>query len=58
MARRVGLGISRALCDGVAPLRQAGLPALPRVAFHVLPGRQGESDFVTRARELLVAQFA
>ena len=47
-----------ALCDGVVPLRQAGLPALPRVAFHVLPARRGESDFVARARELLVTQFA
>lgn len=61
-ALAAGLGVAclneSALCDGVAPLRQAGLPALPRVAFHVLSGRQGESDFVTRARELLVAQFA
>ncbi|MGJ7523588.1 LysR family transcriptional regulator [Variovorax sp. LT1P1] len=61
-ALAAGLGVAclneSALCDGVVPLRQAGLPALPRVAFHVLPTRQGESDFVARARELLVAQFA
>ena len=61
-ALAAGLGVAclneSALCDGVVPLRLAGLPALPRVAFHVLPARQGESDFVTRARELLVAQFA
>jgi DNA-binding transcriptional LysR family regulator len=61
-ALAAGLGVAclneSALCDGVVPLRQAGLPALPRVAFHVLPARQGEGDFVTRARELLVAQFA
>lgn len=61
-ALAAGLGVAclneSALCDGVVPLRLAGLPALPRVAFHVLPARQGESDFVARARELLVAQFA
>ena len=61
-ALAAGLGVAclneSALCDGVAPLRLAGLPALPRVAFHVLPARKGESDFVVRARELLVAQFA
>ena len=61
-ALAAGLGVAclneSALCDGVVPLRLAGLPALPRVAFHVLPARRGESDFVARARELLVAQFA
>ena len=64
-ALAAGLGVAclneSALCDGVVPLRLTGLPALPplpRVAFHVLPARQGESDFVARARELLVAQFA
>ena len=61
-ALAAGLGVAclneSALCDGVVPLRLAGLPALPRVAFHVLPARKGESDFVVRARELLVAQFA
>lgn len=61
-ALAAGLGVAclneSALCDGVVPLRLAGLPALPRIAFHVLPPRQGESDFVARARELLVAQFA
>ena len=61
-ALAAGLGVAclneSALCDGVVSLRQASLPALPRVAFHVLPARWGESDFVARARELLVAQFA
>lgn len=61
-ALAAGLGVAclneSALCDGVMPLRRAGLPALPRIAFQVLPARQGESDFVTLARELLVAQFA
>lgn len=61
-ALAAGLGVAclneSALCDGVVPLRLAGLPALPRVGFHVLPARQGEGDFVARARELLVAQFA
>ena len=61
-ALAAGLGVAclneSALCDGVVPLRQAGLPALPRIAFHVLPARRGESDFVARARELLVTQFA
>lgn len=61
-ALAAGLGVAclneSALCDGVMPLQRAGLPALPRVAFRVLPARQGESDFVTLARELLVAQFA
>jgi DNA-binding transcriptional LysR family regulator len=61
-ALAAGLGVAclneSALCDGVVPLQQAGLPALPRAAFHVLPARSGESDFVARARELLVAQFA
>jgi len=61
-ALAAGLGVAclneSALCDGVVSLRQASLPALPRVAFHVLPARRGESEFVARARELLVAQFA
>lgn len=34
-----------------------GLPALPRVAFHLLGARNGESGFVTRVRELLATEL-
>jgi hypothetical protein len=34
-----------------------GLPALPRVAFQFLPGRRGETGFVTRAREMLATHL-
>jgi DNA-binding transcriptional LysR family regulator len=62
-ALAAGLGVAclneSAMCEGVVPVApQAGLPALPRVAFHFLPARKGETDFVVRARELLVSQFA
>jgi DNA-binding transcriptional LysR family regulator len=62
-ALAAGLGVAclneSALGEGVARLAPPhGLPALPRVAFHLLPPRQGESEFVGRARELLAAQFA
>lgn len=47
-----------ALCEGVARLPPPhGLPALPRVAFHFLPARRGEADFVGRARELLASHL-
>lgn len=62
-ALAAGLGVAclneSALTDGIAPVAVPdGLPALPRVAFYFLPARRGESDFVTRARELLATHFA
>ena len=61
-ALAAGLGVAclnaSALCEGVQALRPgAGLPALPQACFVVLPPREGESDFVRRARELLVEGF-
>ncbi|VTU36472.1 LysR family transcriptional regulator [Variovorax sp. PBL-E5] len=61
-ALAAGLGVAclneSALSEGVARLAPPhGLPALPRVAFHFLPARRGESDFVTRARELLASHL-
>lgn len=57
-ALAAGLGVAclneSAISDGVARLDTPhGLPALPRVAFAFLPGRRGETAFVTRAREML-----
>lgn len=62
-ALAAGLGVAclneSAVCEGVAPLAPPhGLPALPRVAFQLLPGRRGETAFVTRAREMLASQLA
>lgn len=53
-----GLGVAcindSAVVDGVARIAMPhGLPALPRVAFELLPARRGEPAFLTRARELL-----
>jgi DNA-binding transcriptional LysR family regulator len=61
-ALAAGLGVAclneSALCEGVARLPPPhGLPALPRVAFHFLPARRGESEFVARARELLASHL-
>ncbi|MEJ7685511.1 MAG: LysR substrate-binding domain-containing protein [Variovorax sp.] len=61
-ALAAGLGVAclneSALCDGIARLPPPhGLPALPRVAFYVLPARRGETEFVARARELLVSHL-
>ena len=61
-ALAAGLGVAclneSALCEGVARLAAPhGLPALPRVAFHFLPARRGETEFVTRARELLTSHL-
>ncbi|MDM0105057.1 LysR substrate-binding domain-containing protein [Variovorax sp. J22R24] len=61
-ALAAGLGVAclneSALCEGVARLATPhGLPALPRVAFHFLPARRGETEFVTRARELLTSHL-
>ncbi|MDM0077156.1 LysR substrate-binding domain-containing protein [Variovorax sp. J2P1-59] len=61
-ALAAGLGVAclneSALCEGVARLATPhGLPALPRVAFHFLPARRGETEFVTRARDLLTSHL-
>ena len=61
-ALAAGLGVAcineSAATEGVTRLAPPhGLPALPRVAFELLPLRRGEPDFVTRARELLGAHF-
>jgi DNA-binding transcriptional LysR family regulator len=61
-ALAAGLGVAclneSALCEGVARLPSPhGLPALPRVAFHFLPARRGETDFVARARDLLASHL-
>jgi len=62
-ALAAGLGVAclneSVLCEGVTRLAPPhGLPALPRVAFHLLPARAGETAFVGRARQLLASQFA
>lgn len=61
-ALAAGLGVAclneSALSEGVARLATPhGLPALPRVAFEFLPGRRGETAFVTRAREMLATHL-
>jgi len=61
-ALAAGLGVAclneSAVCDGVVRLAAPhGLPALPRVAFQFLPGRRGETEFVTRAREMLATHL-
>ncbi|MGJ7555119.1 LysR family transcriptional regulator [Variovorax sp. RB3P1] len=62
-ALAAGLGVAclneSAISDGVARLAPPhGLPALPRVAFELMPGRRGETPFVTRAREMLATHLA
>lgn len=62
-ALAAGLGMAclneSALAPGIAPLAAPhGLPALPRAAFHLLPPRSGETDFVVRVREVLAGHFA
>ncbi|SFQ01142.1 LysR family transcriptional regulator [Variovorax sp. 770b2] len=61
-ALAAGLGVAclneSAVCEGVARLAAPhGLPALPKVAFQFLPGRRGETAFVTRAREMLATHL-
>ncbi|MDH6169284.1 DNA-binding transcriptional LysR family regulator [Variovorax boronicumulans] len=61
-ALAAGLGVAclneSAVCEGVTRLAPPhGLPALPRVAFQFLPGRRGETAFVTRAREMLATHL-
>ena len=58
-----GLGVAclneSSLAEGMAVLASPhGLPALPRVDFHFLPPRRGESELVGRVRELLAQQLA
>ncbi|MCR6479571.1 LysR substrate-binding domain-containing protein [Variovorax sp. ZS18.2.2] len=61
-ALAAGLGVAclneSAVCEGVTRLAAPhGLPALPKVAFQLLPGRRGETGFVTRAREMLATHL-
>ena len=61
-ALAAGLGVAclneSAVCEGVTRLAPPhGLPALPKVAFQLLPGRRGETAFVTRAREMLATHL-
>ncbi|EDZ98688.1 transcriptional regulator, LysR family [Burkholderia sp. H160] len=63
LALKAGLGISclneSSLGDGVvACAANIGLPSLPAIEFHLLPGRPGESELVSNAREALVRLFA
>jgi DNA-binding transcriptional LysR family regulator len=63
LALKAGLGISclneSSIGDGlVACAANIGLPALPAVEFHLLPGRPGESEHVSNARIALTRLFA
>ena len=63
LALKAGLGISclneSSLGDGVAACPPGvGLPALPAVEFHLLPGRIGESERVSNARTALMHLFS
>lgn len=61
-ALAAGLGVAclneSALAEGVGLLAPPhGLPALPRVDFHLLAARRGEAELVTRVRELLAQEL-
>jgi len=61
-ALAAGLGVAclneSALAEGVGLLAPPhGLPALPRVDFHLLAPRRGEAELVTRVRELLAQEL-
>lgn len=63
LALKAGLGISclneSSIGGGlVACGASVGLPALPAVEFHLLPGRLGESERVSNARTALMRLFA
>jgi hypothetical protein len=63
LALKAGLGISclneSSIGGGlVACPASIGLPALPAVEFHLLPGRLGESELVSNARTALMRLFA
>jgi DNA-binding transcriptional LysR family regulator len=62
LALKAGLGISclneSSIGDGVVACPPSvGLPALPAVEFHLLPGRIGESERVSNARMALMHLF-
>ncbi|HZZ13480.1 MAG TPA: LysR family transcriptional regulator [Paraburkholderia sp.] len=63
LALKAGLGISclneSSIGGGVVACAPGvGLPALPTVEFHLLPGRIGESERVSNAREALLRLFS
>ncbi|SIT36101.1 Transcriptional regulator, LysR family [Paraburkholderia ribeironis] len=63
LALKAGLGISclneSSIGGGVVACATGiGLPALPAVEFHLLPGRLGESEHVSNARNALMRLFA
>ncbi|HEY1999517.1 LysR family transcriptional regulator [Paraburkholderia sp.] len=63
LALKAGLGISclneSSIGAGVVAVAPAvGLPALPSVEFHLLPGRAGESERVSNAHAALVRLFS
>lgn len=63
LALKAGLGISCLNESSIGPGVVAcppgvGLPALPAVEFHLLPGRAGESPLVANAREALTRLFS
>jgi DNA-binding transcriptional LysR family regulator len=63
LALKAGLGISclneSSLGGGVvACAASIGLPVLPAIEFHLLPGRPGESELVSNARAALTRLFA
>ncbi|OAJ54626.1 LysR family transcriptional regulator [Paraburkholderia ginsengiterrae] len=63
LALKAGLGISclneSSIGGGVvACAPSVGLPALPAVEFHLLPGRIGESERVSNARTALMRLFS
>jgi DNA-binding transcriptional LysR family regulator len=63
LALKAGLGISclneSSLGGGVvACTANVGLPPLPAIEFHLLPGRPGESGLVSNARDALMRLFA
>jgi len=58
LALKAGLGISclneSSIGSGMVPCPATiDLPVLPAVEFHLLPGRPGESERVTNARDAL-----
>lgn len=63
LALKAGLGISclneSSIGGGVVACpANVGLPALPAVEFHLLPGRIGETELVSNARTALMRLFA